>query len=81
MCFKEFLLDVCTNKFVPLSKVLLIGAVRKNGEILLLHRFAQKHLGPSLCCFLAEISQPLQVRSIKTSQVWVQVHLLNLLSK
>lgn len=80
MYFKEFLLDVYTNKFVLLSKV-LIGASRKHGEILLLHRFAQKHLGPSLYCFLAEISQPLQVRSIKTSQVWVQVHLLNLLSK
>lgn len=40
MYFKEFLLDVYTNKFVPLSKVLLIGAARKNGEILLLHKFA-----------------------------------------
>lgn len=33
-----------------------------NGEIFLLCRSAKKHLGPSLCCFLATISQPLQVR-------------------
>lgn len=34
---------------------------RNNGEVFLLRRFAQKHLGPSLRCFLATISQPLQV--------------------
>lgn len=32
-----------------------------NGEIFLLRRLPQKHLGPSVCCFLATISQPLQV--------------------
>lgn len=34
-----------------------------HGEILLLRRFAQEQLGPGVRCFLAEISQPLQVRA------------------